>query len=189
MSRSALVTAAASAARIQDPAWLDALIMFESGWNPRAYNKVSGATGLIQFMPRTMKDFGFLPADLAARIPASGAVPDALKQEVRDAFLARYPTVEAQMQGPVAKYLARYAPYPTEQSLYMAIFYPAFRGASLTQTFPDTVQAQNPGITTVGDYVKKVRRTAMLKKAAPAAAGLGVAAATSALAYFLLKSR
>lgn len=189
MSRAAMVSTAAAAARVQDPSWLDSLVMFESGWNARAYNATSGATGLLQWIPRTMKAFGFLPADLAARIPSSGALSSSLKQEVRDAFLARYPTVEAQMAGPVKAYLAKYAPYPTEQSLYMAIFYPAFRSVSPSTAFPDSVRAQNPGIDTVADYVRKVKRIAVVKEAAPAMIGLSGAVMVGALSYFLLRSR
>jgi len=35
------------------------LINFESGWNPAARNKISGARGLIQFMPSTARWLGF----------------------------------------------------------------------------------------------------------------------------------
>jgi len=35
------------------------LINFESGWNPQATNKISGARGLIQFMPFIAAEMGF----------------------------------------------------------------------------------------------------------------------------------
>lgn len=41
-----------------DPNWLMAVMMFESGINPAAVNKWSGATGLIQFMPSTARNLG-----------------------------------------------------------------------------------------------------------------------------------
>lgn len=41
-----------------DPNWLMAVMMFESGLNPAAVNKMSGATGLIQFMPTTARNLG-----------------------------------------------------------------------------------------------------------------------------------
>lgn len=41
-----------------DPNWLMAVMMFESGLNPAAVNKMSGATGLIQFMPKTAQNLG-----------------------------------------------------------------------------------------------------------------------------------
>lgn len=187
-TRAALVQELATALRINNPAWLDALINFESRWNPAAYNKISGATGLIQFMPRTMKDLGLIPADLAARIPKTGTVPEALKAECKTAFLARYPTIESQMRGPVKKYLAQYAPYPSEQSLYMAVFYPAFRNVAPDTAFSASVRAQNPGIDTVQDYVNYVRRRA--GGILPSTAGLGIAAvaAMTAAAIVVLKA-
>jgi soluble lytic murein transglycosylase-like protein len=38
------------------------LIALESGWNPQATNKYTGARGLIQFMPSTALWMGFVPA-------------------------------------------------------------------------------------------------------------------------------
>jgi len=35
------------------------LINFESGWDPKATNPISGARGLVQFMPSTAKWMGF----------------------------------------------------------------------------------------------------------------------------------
>jgi len=35
------------------------LINFESTWDPEARNKISGARGLIQFMPSTARDMGY----------------------------------------------------------------------------------------------------------------------------------
>lgn len=184
MSRTTLVQQLAQELRIQNPAWLDALINFESRWNPAAYNKVSGATGLIQFMPRTMKDLKLIPADISARIPNSGTVPEEIKQEARRAFLARYPDVASQMTGPVKQYLARYAPYPTEQSLYMAVFYPAYRNVPPTTAFNAAVRAQNPGIDTVQHYVDYVRKRA---GGITPAAGAGLAAvAAGAVGMMLL---
>jgi len=43
---------------------LKALIYSESGGNPQAVNKKSGATGLIQFMPSTAKGLGITTAQL-----------------------------------------------------------------------------------------------------------------------------
>ncbi len=41
-----------------NPNWLMAIMNFESGLNPRAVNKYTNATGLIQFMPKTAKSLG-----------------------------------------------------------------------------------------------------------------------------------
>ena len=47
-----------------DPNWLMWVMYFESTLNPKALNKVSGATGLIQFMPSTARGLGTSTADL-----------------------------------------------------------------------------------------------------------------------------
>ena len=49
-----------------DPSILAAVISFESGFDPAAVNPVSGATGLIQFMPATAKAYGTTTEQLAA---------------------------------------------------------------------------------------------------------------------------
>ncbi len=155
---------AVAAALKMNPAWLYNVIMLESAWSPSAYNK-SGAVGLIQFMPKTLKDYGLLSAQLAAKIPAGKTpVPENIKQEVRTEFLAKYPSIVSQLEGPVLKYFKRYHDYPTEQSVYMTVLYPAYRNASLDAPFDATVQAQNPGIQTVGDYVALVQSRARTKE-------------------------
>lgn len=140
-----------------NPADLHALIQAESAWNPAAYNR-SGAVGLIQFMPQTLKDYGLLSASLAEQVPTRGAVPEAVKQAVRREFLSKWPTADAQLRGPVLTYFSRYKPFPTRQSLYLSVFYPAYRNVAPDTAFPSIVQAQNPGINTVQDYVNHVEK-------------------------------
>lgn len=41
-----------------DPNWLMFVMWFESRLNPQAVNPISGATGLIQFMPSTARSLG-----------------------------------------------------------------------------------------------------------------------------------
>lgn len=43
------------------PAEVNAVISVESGWNPAARNPDGDASGLIQFMPATLKILGFAP--------------------------------------------------------------------------------------------------------------------------------
>lgn len=170
-----------------NPAWLYNVIMLESGWDPKAYNK-SGAIGLIQFMPKTLKDYGMLSVQLAKKI-GTGPVPENIKQEVKAEFLAKYPDVISQLQGPVLKYFQRYRGYPTEQSVYMTVLYPAYRDAALSTPFSADVQAQNPGIKTVGDYVALVQskaRTRELMAKSPAA--LGLIAGIGLVSYFMLRT-
>lgn len=171
--------------------WLYNIIALESGWNADAANK-SGAVGLIQFMPCTLKDMGVLSTSLANQIPPeactsppSATLSDALKQKIKADFLAKYPNVESQLAGPVLQYFSRYRPFPTEQSVYLAVFLPAFRNKSLDTAFPDWVRKGNPGIDTVGDYVALVQKRA--RQGAIAQAGifsLGVIAPIAALIYY-----
>jgi len=132
------------------PQWLYNLIRFESGWNPLSksgmpYNKAKVdkglenpkfARGLIQFIDSTAIDLGYKSAD---------------------DLVDRNPDVSSQLFFPVKQYLEKYKPFPTEQSFYLSVFYPAARSWNPNQFFPDSVLAANPGINTPGDYVRKVR--------------------------------
>jgi len=138
--------------------WLDSLIQFESGWNPAARNKLSGARGLIQFMHTTAKAMGYKDAD------------DLYK---------KHPDEVSQLLGPVRKYFTlpgNRPPYPTPQSLYMTVFYPAARSWSPLKPFPDTVRKVNPGITLVRDYVNKVERRKVIEKAGISLATIAIVA-------------
>lgn len=144
--------------------WLDSLIQFESGWKPDAKNKFTGARGLIQFMPTTARAMGYKDAE--------------------DLY-QKHPDAISQLLGPVRKYFTlpgNRPPYPTPQSLYMTVFYPAARSWSPLKPFPDTVRKVNPGITLVRDYVNKVERKKVIETA-------GISLATIALiaigGYFL----
>lgn len=149
---------AAAATIGMNPAWLQNVIALESGWDARAMNASSGAVGLIQFMPRTLKGMGLLSSTVGDLIPALGAVPSEAKEAVADEFFAKYPTAESQLQGPVVQYLKTYRPYPTEQSAYLAVFYPSYRFVSPDTPFPAAVRAQNPGIDTVQSYIDLVKK-------------------------------
>lgn len=117
------------------PKPLAAEVQFESGWNPKIKNPTSSARGLIQFMDSTARGMGY-----------AGSLDLVLK----------HPTIETQLRGPVLDYLKKWAPYRTDQSLFMAVFYPAYRYVGLDTEFPDNVQRWNPGIVTVRDYVDHV---------------------------------
>lgn len=172
-----------------NPEWLYKVIQLESAWNPAAYNK-SGAVGLIQFMPATLKDYHLLSPALAAKIPpgSSPVVPESVKQEVKKEFLAKYPDAISQLLGPVITYFKRYKSYPTEQSVYLTVLYPSYRDASLDTVFSPSVQAANPGIRTVGDYVNKVNQQVVLAKfKGPVLGGLAVLT-LAGVAYFAMTS-
>jgi len=126
--------------------WLYNLIRFESNFNPLARNKFTGARGLIQFMPSTASAMGFQGFSSIAKGSPTAA----------DHLVSQYPDFSSQMQGPVLSYLKKYAPFPSEQSLYMTVFYPVARAWPINKEFPQNVQKVNPGIKTVYDYIKKV---------------------------------
>lgn len=120
-----------------EPAWLAALVDFETAgtWSPAISNPHSSARGLLQFIDSTARDLGYADSD------------DLVRQ---------HPTIEAQLRGPVLAYLSRWKPFPTLSALAMAVFYPAARYWSETAIFPRAVRDVNPGISTVGDYVRRV---------------------------------
>jgi len=146
--------------------WLDALINFETGGTYDVFvkNPYSSARGLIQVLDSTAQnEFG---------------AADSL------ALSNKYPTFASYMENVVWPYLRKYMPYSDKQSLYMAVFYPAYRNSPPSTIFPESVRKVNPGITTVQDYIDFVDRrirTAELRlgKAIPiliAAVGIGVLA-------------
>jgi len=122
---------ASAAAQIGIPKeWLFGLIMAESGWNPTIKNPRASARGLIQWVDATAQHLGYAnSADL----------------------IAKNPTREAQLTGPVVKYLKMWAPIKSPESLAAANFYPAYRN-KLDTPLPPEVQRVNPGIRTVRDY-------------------------------------
>ena len=118
-------------------------------WDPAILNDTTKAAGIIQFMPDTARALGY-----------------------KDQYdlLQKHPTIESQLLGPVLKYFKQFAPFPSEQSFYLSVFYPAYRYKSIDTTFSPLIQQQNPGIKTVGDYVAAVRRFGNIARGIPAAA-------------------
>lgn len=115
---------------------LDAIITFESGWNPKAHSAVGSGSGLLQFIDSTAQWLGYASAD---------------------DLVAQNPTVEDQLRGPVFEYLKRYRPYPTRQALAMAVFWPAARYWDPHQQFTDPrIPAGNNGINSPAQYMEKV---------------------------------
>lgn len=147
-------------------AWLRALIDFESGGNPAARNPISGARGLIQFTHSTARAEGYASAD---------------------EIVQKYPTYEKQLRNPVYNYLKKYRPFPTKQSLYMAVFYPAARQWPETALFPANVRAVNPNIDTVQDYIDFIEKKALKKKVKNAA--LIFFLITAAIAAYLITQK
>ena len=129
-----------------------AIMKFESGVNPAAVNKMSGATGLIQFMPNTASSLGTTTSELAKMTAV----------EQLD-YVYRYFKMVGLPKG------------ANIQDLYMAVFMPVAMGKGpdyvLGQQgaagFSGKVYAQNAGldankdgVITVADATQKVQRFA-----------------------------
>ena len=132
-----------------EPYLLAALIEFESSWQPLIKNRLSSARGLIQFMDRTAHRLGY--ADPKA--PSEKPWLDASR-----VLLEAHPDTVSQLLCPVLRYLYPMKPFPTDQSLFMAVFYPAYRKVDPGTPFPERVRRSNQGIITVNDYLQKVWR-------------------------------
>lgn len=129
-----------------NPKSLFSLIKFESKWNPHIKNPYSSARGLIQFTDKTAKSLGYINSlDL----------------------VAKNPTIKSQLEGPVYQYLRPYSPFPTDQSLFLAVFYPKARYWPKFKAFPEFVQKVNPGIKTPNDYINFVYGRSKLKNTIP----------------------
>ena len=126
-----------------DPAWLANVIQFESRWNPAARNRLSGASGLIQFMPATAKGLG--------------TTTDAIRG------------MSAAQQLPlIARYFSRFAGrLHTQEDVFMAVFYPVAVGQGPSYRFAARVTASNPGIFTAGDYTRKALKVARIPVSSP----------------------
>jgi hypothetical protein len=118
------------------------LINFESAgtFSTSVQNRISGATGLIQFMPSTARGLGTSTAQLAK-----------MSKVAQMRFVQTY-----------LKRKTRIGPLNTVQSLFMAVFYPVAMKWPLDKEFSAKVQRSNPGIVTVGDYVAHALRRAKL---------------------------
>ena len=150
---------------ITDPGWLANLINMESSFNPQAVNSKSGASGLIQFMPSTARDYG------------------TTVQKLRK--------MTAQQQWPyITKYLkSKPKRWSLASDVYMSVFYPWGMGKPPNTSLADhfakrqvrkyektggkkgfkdynrayaVFKDQNGGIITKQDYANKANRKAKL---------------------------
>lgn len=156
--------------------WLDSLIAFESNRKPTIkaaipYNlslvKQGKATpeyarGLIQFIKPTAQALGF---------------------KDQNELVEKYPDAADQLTIPVYNYLKQFKPFPTKQSFYMAVFYPAARNWPPLQSFPSYVTDSNPKIKTPKDYVDLIDKKKIAITGASAAL---LIFAAIAIVYFYL---
>jgi hypothetical protein len=120
-----------------DPFALTNLMYFESGLNPQAVNPRSGATGLIQFMPRTASGLGTSTTSLRSMSAEQ-------QMDWVEAYLAGVQRSRGKLKKP--------------RDLMLAVFYPAFIGKASWRLFPRNVRRANPGIVTPWDYEQLVRK-------------------------------
>ncbi len=112
------------------------LIEFESRWNTTIKNPLSSARGIIQWIDKTARGLGY------------SSSLDLIKKN---------PTRIQQLEV-VYHTLKIWKPFPTNQSLYMAVFYPKYRYAHPDKIFPSNVLKSNPGIRTPRDYINFIEK-------------------------------
>ena len=124
-----------------DPYTLANLINLESGGDPRAVNGVTGATGLIQFIPSTARSLGTSTAAIAQM--------SALQQmDLVERYLERARDGRS-LQAP--------------HKLAMSVFYPAAMRWPSWTFFPlDVIRANRWKIFTPGDYVERMANNSNL---------------------------
>lgn len=133
-----------------EPDWLAAILSFESGFNPKAQNKHSKATGLIQFMPSTGKAL--------------------LGSSSNEAATAKLLTLSFQEQLPLVE--RYFAPYRSKlnsvEDTYLAVFYPAAIGTppdhivgrpgSAVYTQNQVFDPEGKGYITTDDITSTIRK-------------------------------
>jgi len=134
-----------------DPATFANIINFESRWNTQARNKRSGATGLIQFMPKTAAGLG-TSTDEIQKMTAGQQI----------ALVARF-------------FLRHRGKLKSKYDVYMAVFYPSYVGQPPSTLFPENVRLANPGINTPEDYAAKVEAVAKLASGSAGGGALSLA--------------
>ena len=137
-----------------DPAWLANIIHLESGGNPQARNRLSNATGLIQFMPCPTCTAEGLGTTIDALYQMNG------KQQM--------PYVERYFENIIKKY----GPLDSQEKVIAAVFFPAYINTPLA-VMSAAVQAANPGITTIRDYTNKLASRARLSVSGIGMPGVG----------------
>jgi len=135
-----------------NPKWLANLINFESGFNTKAINRSSNATGLIQFMPSTARSLGTSVSELYSMSFAEQM------QYVKKYIYNNYKQLKwIDNNGKPLKNKA------SQIDLFMMIFYPVAVGNE-NYPFPEKVVKANSGIATPKDYFNRAVQSAPFKK-------------------------
>lgn len=137
------------------------LINFESAgtFSSSVKNQISGATGLIQFYPTTMKRMGVTAAQLSAMSPVE-------QMDWVEAYLRPY-------EGKLT----------SEQALYMAVFQPVAMHWPPETEFEAKIRRANPGINRVQDYIDWVNKKAKLPHGRSGEISLSKSVALEALSW------
>jgi hypothetical protein len=138
------IVAVSRRVQIADPMWLAVVINFESnGFNPGAVNPTSGASGLIQFMPKTAEELG----TTVQKIRKMSAI-EQMQLVQRYYLLPR---------------IRKYAPFLNQQDTAMAVFEPRLIGKPPNHPAPSWVTKYNPNVHTILDYLQPMYRRAGIR--------------------------
>jgi len=114
--------------------WLMFVMYFESKLNPKSVNPISGATGLMQFMPKTARSLGTTTEDLKN-------MSNLEQLKFVHAYLRRH-------KGKMKSWI----------DVYLAVFYPVAMGKGDSYTITRRIVAeQNPIFDLNGDKKIEVR--------------------------------
>lgn len=122
-----------------NPSDVVSVMGFETGntFDPSIRNKAgSGATGLLQFMPSTARGMGTTTDELA-KMTVEQQLP----------YAEKYWTSNPTFRGKLGSL----------ENLAASVFYPPWINDP-TQPLPESMRPMNPGITSLNDYVARVRK-------------------------------
>lgn len=124
------------------PEWFMLVIQQESGFNPQAVNSNGGATGLIQFMPRTIKEYEIDGKSLST--------DDLMKMSALDQLDIVYSYYKQGMK------IAGLQKIEKPGDFFAITFWPALVKLPDTYVFPDYVVEANKGLfAKIGGTTKK----------------------------------
>lgn len=110
----------------------------ESRMKPTAVNPSSGATGLIQLMPRSAAALGTSTAELRRM---------SFLDQMDFVLAYLYAVADGSWSG------GEPGPLDTQFKMAAAVFYPAWRNRDPRSILPGKVREANPGINTMGEYL------------------------------------
>lgn len=137
---------------------LFSLIAYETAgtFSAKITNPNSGARGLLQFTNSTSRK-------IRARDGRYLNNADELVAEYSTAIQQlEMPGLDSRYGGPVYQYFSKFGVPKNKRELYLSVFYPIAVNWPDSRILPKEVTDGNPGIVTVGDYVKMIERRIQL---------------------------